>query len=63
MITLQGIPVIDPVIRMPLTDEQELSEALRAWRWICVRRYGLAAVVGAAKRHAEMTGLAAGAWI
>lgn len=50
MNTIRGMLAVD---LLPGTERHALAEALRAWRWICVKRYGLERVAGVAKRHAE----------
>jgi hypothetical protein len=36
---------------LPADERRALADALRAWRWLCVRRYGVHSVFGAARRH------------
>ncbi len=52
MNTLRGLLAVDDLG----TDRAALADALRAWRWICVRRYGIGIVAGCASRHLEILG-------
>jgi hypothetical protein len=50
--TIRGMLAVDELGN----DRHALADALRAWRWVCVKRYGVHSVFGAARRHARIMG-------